>query len=423
MSQYEIVTFIVCITAAIAYINNKFIRLSPTIGIMALSLGFSFVAIAIHGFFPDVAHTFTNVIASIDFHKLLMKGMLGFLLFAGAIHIDAKSLKAERLPIISLATVGIFISATIIGTLLYYLFHAFGLDIGYIYCLLFASLISPTDPIAVLAILKKSKLPKSLELKIAGESLFNDGVAVVVFLTILQVAQTGIENLTFGDISLLFLQEAVGGILYGFVIGYVGFLAMQSINKYEVEVMITIATVMGGYMFADFIHVSGPLAMVVAGIVIGNKSRKSGVSDITMDYLEKFWELIDEMLNALLFMLIGFEMLVIEFDKKIIIIGVIAIFIVLLARFIAVALPVTILRTKMSFEKHAIAILTWGGLRGGLSVALALSVPKEMFRDQFVSITYIIVIFSILVQGLTIGKLYKWLLNKGNKEEEQSAKT
>lgn len=409
MSQYEIVTFIVCITAGIAYLNNKFIRLSPTIGIMALSLGFSILAIAVHGFFPTLSQSLTKVIGSIDFEKLLMKGMLGFLLFAGAIHIDAKNLKAERLPIISLATVGVFISMFIVGTLLYYLFQAFDIQIGYIYCLLFASLISPTDPIAVLAILKKSKLPKSLELKIAGESLFNDGVAVVVFLTILQVAQTGIENLTVTDISLLFLQEAIGGILYGAVIGYVSYLALKSIDKYEVEVMITIATVMGGYMLADFIHVSGPLAMVVAGLVIGNKTRQAGVSDITMDYLEKFWELIDEMLNALLFMLIGFEMLVIEFDQKIIIIGIIAIGLVLLARFIAVALPVTILRRWITFEKNAIAILTWGGLRGGLSVALALSVPKEMYRDQFVSITYIIVIFSILFQGLTIGKLYRKL--------------
>jgi monovalent cation:H+ antiporter, CPA1 family len=412
VGQYEIFTFIVCITALLSYLNYRFVKLSPTIGIMALSLAFSIILIAGQGFFPTAYDSLKEVMSSVDFHKLLMKGMLGFLLFAGAIHIDAKNLKAERLPIISLATIGIFISTTLVGTLLYYLFQAFGLSIDYIYCLLFAALISPTDPIAVLAILKKAKLPKSLELKIAGESLFNDGVAVVVFLTIMQVAETGLDKLSPGDISLLFLQQAGGGLLYGTVLGYLSYFAVRSIDKYEVEVMITIATVMGGYLLADIIHVSGPLAMVVAGIIIGNKSRGNAVSDITRDYLEKFWELIDEMLNAALFMLIGFEMLVIHFNRSIMIIGSITIFIVLLSRWISVAIPVTILRRKVVFEKNAIVILTWGGLRGGLSVALALSLPKEMYRDEFVAITYIVVIFSIMVQGLTIGKLYKKLKDK-----------
>ncbi len=409
VGQYEIFTFILCITALLAYLNHRFVKLSPTIGIMVLSLAFSVVIIAGQRLMPTAYLSVTRVISSIDFHNLLMKGMLGFLLFAGAIHIDAKNLKAERLPIIALATVGIFLSTAIIGTLLYYLVHAFSLEIGYIYCLLFAALISPTDPIAVLAILKSAGLPKSLELKIAGESLFNDGVAVVLFLTILQVAQTGVEHLSAADISLLFLQQAGGGLIYGTLLGYLSFFAVQSIDKYEVEVMITIATVMGGYLLADMIHVSGPLAMVVAGIIIGNKSRREGVSEVSRDYLEKFWELIDEMLNAALFMLIGFEMLVIHFDGAILAIGAITIVIVLFSRWISVALPVTLLRRKVVFEKNAIVILTWGGLRGGLSVALALSLPPEMYRDQFVAITYMVVIFSIIVQGLTIGKLYKRL--------------
>jgi monovalent cation:H+ antiporter, CPA1 family len=412
MEQYKLLTFILCVSTLLAYINHRFIKLSPTVGIMVLSLGFSLLLQAANFLFPAISAPLTTIIASIDFHTLLMKGMLGFLLFAGAIHIDAKNLKAARLPIITLSTIGIFISTAIIGTLLYYLFHIFGVDIGYIYCLLFAALISPTDPISVLAILKKSGLPKPLELKIAGESLFNDGVAVVVFLTILQVAQTGIQNLSVGDISILFLREAVGGLLYGTALGYLGYYAVQSIDNHEVEVMITIATVMGGYMFADVLHVSGPLAMVVAGIIIGNKSRESAVSDITRDYLEKFWKLIDEMLNASLFMLIGFEMLVLQFDLAILTIGAIVIFIVLFARWVSVALPVTILRRRVKFQKNAIVILTWGGLRGGLSVALALSLPAEMYRDQFVSITYIVVVFSIIVQGLTIGKLYRSLQKK-----------
>lgn len=409
MNQYEIIIFIVCLTSLLAYLNSKFFKQTATIGIMSLSLIFSFVLIVGYKFVPHISRSLEHVIASIDFHSFLLDGMLAFLLFAGAIHIDANSLRKERLPIIMLATLGIFISTFVVGTLLYYLFPLFGIQMEYIYCLLFAALISPTDPIAVLAILKKAGLPKSLELKIAGESLFNDGVAVVVFLTILKVADTGVDNLSAGGVSMLFLQQALGGLVYGGVLGYVSHLALQSIDQYEVEVMITLSTVMGGYLLAEHLGVSGPLAMVVAGLVVGNKSRESGISDITRDYLEKFWELIDELLNAMLFMLIGFEMLVINFDTNILIIGAITIALVLSARWLSVALPVSMLRKWVKFEPHAIAILTWGGLRGGLSVALALSLPASMHRDQFVSITYIVVVFSIIVQGLTIGKLYKRL--------------
>jgi len=406
IGQYEIFILIVCVTAFLSYLNYRFVRLSPTIGIMALSLAFSILVISLQGLFPETYKSFKLVISSIDFHKLLMNGMLGFLLFAGAIHIDANSLKKERWPIIGLATFGTFLSTAIIGTLFYFLFATFGIALDYIYCLIFAALISPTDPIAVLSILKRAGLPKTLELKIAGESLFNDGVAVVIFLTLYEVAQTGLDNLSGGQISLLFLQQAGGGLVFGTVLGYLTFFAIQSIDKYEVEVLITIATVIGGYLVAELIHVSGPLAMVVAGIVVGNKSKSTAVSDVTRDYLEKFWELIDEMLNAALFMLIGFEMLEIKFNYVILTIGAITIGIVLFARWVSVALPVTLLRRFVTFEKNAILILTWGGLRGGLSVALALSLPREMYRDEFVAITYMIVVFSIIVQGLTINRVY-----------------
>ncbi len=409
MESYEIFVFIICLAAVFSYINHRFIKWTPTIGIMVLSLASSVILITISKFFPAQSSGLIKVITSIDFHSLLMNGILSFLLFAGSMHIDSKSLKKERMPIIALSTVGIVISTFLVGTMLFYLLQAFGLHIGYIYCLLFAALISPTDPIAVLAILKEAGIEKSLELKIAGESLFNDGVAVVVFLTILEVAQTGVDNLTVADISLLFLREAGGGLVYGLGIGYLSFFAMRSIDKYEVEVMITIATVMGGYLLADKLHISGPLAMVVAGIVIGTKMKTDAISDVTMDYLNKFWDLIDNMLNALLFMLVGFEMLAIQFDRSIFIIGFITIVIVLLARWVSVFVPVSVMRIKMKFEKNAIAILTWGGLRGGLSVALALSLPENMHRDIFVPITYIVVVFSIVVQGLTIGKLYKRL--------------
>ncbi len=379
---------------------------------MVLSLVTSSLLLVTAHLLPKLSEDLIHIVTSIDFHNLLMNGMLSFLLFAGSMHIDANSLQKQRLPILSLATFGVVISTFLIGTLLYFLLAAFHLDVAYIYCLLFAALISPTDPIAVLAILKKAGIKKSLEIKIAGESLFNDGVAVVVFITILEVAQTGFDKLSAVDIALLFMREAGGGLLYGLLLGYMGYFALKSIDKYEVEVLITIAIVMGGYLLADKLHISGPLAMVVAGIVIGNKGRESGISDITQQYLNKFWELIDEILNALLFMLLGFEMLVLKINSTIMIIGVISVAIVLFARWMSVAIPVIILRRKIDFEKNAIAILTWGGLRGGLSVALALSLPVEMHRDLFVTITYMVVIFSIIVQGLTIGKLYKKLSTK-----------
>ena len=408
MQSYEIFTFIICLGALFSYVNNKYIKWTPTIGIMALSLVFSISLVIIAHFFPGRSAPLIKIITSVNFHSLLMDGMLAFLLFAASIHIDAQSLKKERLPVFALATIGIFISTFLVATILFYVFHVFGMSVAYIYCLLFAALISPTDPIAVLAILKRAGLSKSLELKIAGESLFNDGVAVVVFLTILEVAQTGIDKLSVTDVSLLFIREAGGGLLFGLLLGYVGYWTIKSVDDYEVEILITIATVMGGYLVANMLHTSGPLAMVVAGIIIGNKSREPGVSaGYTKDNIGKFWELIDEMLNSILFMLIGFEMLVIKFDFAIMLIGLITIFIVLFARWVSVALPVTILRLKIKFEKNAIAILTWGGIRGGLSVALALSLPAAMHRDQFVSITYVVVIFSIIVQGLTIGKLYR----------------
>ncbi len=412
MQQFEIFVFIICLAALFSYINHRFIKWPPTVGIMVLSLVTSSLLLVTAHLLPKLSEDLIHIVTSIDFHNLLMNGMLSFLLFAGSMHIDANSLQKQRLPILSLATFGVVISTFLIGTLLYFLLAAFHLDVAYIYCLLFAALISPTDPIAVLAILKKAGIKKSLEIKIAGESLFNDGVAVVVFITILEVAQTGFDKLSAVDIALLFMREAGGGLLYGLLLGYMGYFALKSIDKYEVEVLITIAIVMGGYLLADKLHISGPLAMVVAGIVIGNKGRESGISDITQQYLNKFWELIDEILNALLFMLLGFEMLVLKINSTIMIIGVISVAIVLFARWMSVAIPVIILRRKIDFEKNAIAILTWGGLRGGLSVALALSLPVEMHRDLFVTITYMVVIFSIIVQGLTIGKLYKKLSTK-----------
>ncbi len=409
MGLYTILTIIISLAAAFAYINYRFLRLPATIGIMALSLCSSVALVLLGSRVPELFSSVTIIVKTLDFYDLLINIMLSFLLFAGAIHINASRLRKERLPVMTLATAGTLLSTFLVGGMLYALFRLFNYPIDLIYCLLFGALISPTDPIAVLGILKKSNIPQSLEMKISGESLFNDGVGVVVFLTLLEITKKGLANVSGIDIIVLFLREAGGGILYGGLLGYLGFYLLRSIDNYKVEVLITLAIVMGGYALANAMHISGPLAMVVAGIITGNKGKELGMSDTTRDYLDKFWELIDEVLNAVLFLLIGFEMLVVQMNHYLFIMGLITVLIVLLARWLSVAIPVIALYKAATFEKHAVTMLTWGGLRGGISVALALSLPEAMFRNEFVSLTYIVVIFSIIVQGLTIGKLAKRL--------------
>ncbi len=409
MQVYNLITIIIVITAVFGYINSKYIKLPGTIGIMIISIIASLTVIAIGFFDREFFRKTTEVISTIDFETALMKVMLSFLLFAGAIHIDINKLKKEGVSIFVFATIGVMISTFIVGLLLYFVAGWFGIHIYFIYCLLFGSLISPTDPIAVLGILKQSKIPSSLEIKISGESLFNDGVAIVLFVTISEVIRTGTDNVTFLNVSWLFIEEAGGGILFGVILGYLGFWILRSIDDYIVEVLITLSIVMGGYLLANNLHISGALAMVAAGIITGNKSREKGMSDVTRGYIDKFWEMMDEVLNAILFVLIGFEMLIIPFNFTLLWLGCITIIIVLLARFISVAIPISILKYKRTFEKNVIPILTWGGLRGGISVALALSLPVSNFKAIFVSITYIIVLFSIVVQGLTIGKFAKRL--------------
>lgn len=405
MHLYAILTIIVSLAAGLAYVNHRFIRLPSTIGVMVLSLALSLTVLMLGKWYPSMLSSVTAMVKSLDFYDLLINIMLSFLLFAGSIHVSAERLKKERLPVIALASVGTILSTFIIGGMVYGLFLAFGKEIDIIYCLLFGALISPTDPIAVLGILKNAKIPSSLEMKISGESLFNDGVGVVIFLTLLEIAKEGLGNVSGLDIAMLFLKEAGGGILYGFVLGYCGFLLLRTIDNYQTEVLITLAIVMGGYTLANTMHISGPLAMVVAGIITGNYGKAHGMSDITRDYLGKFWELIDEILNAILFLLIGLEMLVVKMESTVLSIGLLAIIAVLMARWLSVAIPVFFLKRFIPFEKHVVNILTWGGLRGGISVALALSLPENMFRDEFVTLTYMIVIFSIVVQGLTVGKV------------------
>ncbi|CAN5189994.1 sodium:proton antiporter [soil metagenome] len=409
MQIYNLITVIIVLTAVFGYINFRFIKLPATIGIMLISLIVSLLVIATGFIHPGFFIKITDVIKTIDFNTALMKVMLAFLLFAGAIHIDVKQLKKESAAIITFSTIGVLVSTFIIAALMFVVTKWFGIPIDFIYCLLFGALISPTDPIAVLGILKKAKIPPTLEMKISGESLFNDGVAVVVFITIFEIIKVGYDNVSALQIGWLFLKEAGGGLIFGLLLGYIGFWALRSIDNYVIEVLITLAIVMGGYAFADYLHISGPLAMVVAGIVTGNKSFEEGTSDMTRDYIDKFWEMMDEVLNAILFLLIGFEMLIIPFNQTLFWLGCVTIVIVLLARFISVAMPIAVLRFGKTFERNAIPILTWGGLRGGISVALALSLPQSSYSGVFVSITYIVVLFSIIVQGLTIGRFARKL--------------
>jgi CPA1 family monovalent cation:H+ antiporter len=314
-------------------------------------------------------------------------------------------LRKQRVPIIIFSTLGVIISTVVVGVFMYYLFVLFKIQVPFIQCLMFGSLISPTDPIAVIGILKKAGIRKSLEIKVAGESLFNDGVAVLLFSLLLQLAQGSEVELTFNHVAGLFIQETGGGLVLGLLLGYIGSRGIRKINDYNVTVMITLAIVMGGYLLARYLHVSSPLAMVAAGLVIGNYGKATAMSAADKDYLDKFWELIDEILNAMLFLIIGFELMLIPDLETYWKIGLIAILIILLARFISIWLPIRFIPNIGKFDRKTITILVWGGLRGGVSVALALTIDDHLHQHLFISITYYVVVFSILVQGLTIGKL------------------
>ena len=360
---------------------------------------------------PDFTNPLKLLISQIDFSAVIMEILLSFLLFAGALHTNFDQLKVQRGPILAFATFGVLLSTFLIGVLMYYLLHLFGLQVEWVHCFLFGALISPTDPIAVLGILKQVGVPKVLETKIVGESLFNDGIGVVVFLTIFGIAQTGLENVTFGEIGMLLLEEVGGGVLLGLAMGYVAYRLMRSIDDYSVEVLITIAIVMGGYLLAQSLHFSGPLAVVVAGLVVGHdKVRDSSMSANTELYVDKFWETWDALLNGVLFVLIGLEILILPFEQTYILSGLIAIPIILLARLAALSIPIYFYQKKLDFVRHTPLIMTWGGLRGGISIALALTLTAEMSRDLFLIITYVVVIFSIVVQGLTIGKVANRLI-------------
>jgi len=407
MELYNTLALLIAMAAIFGYLNHRLLKLPGVIGLMVLALVSSLGAIGLGKLGVDWVLKAGQLVRGLDFHTILMDVMLSFLLFAGALHVDVRALGRQGLAVGVMATVGILLSTGLIGTAFYYLLPLFGLSIDFIYCLLFGVLISPTDPIAVLGILKEARIYKALEIRIVGESLFNDGIAVVVFISLFQIAQFGAQKATAGVIGHLFLVEAVGGIGLGLALGYATYWALRTIDNYQVEMMITLALVMGGTALATALHTSGPLAIVVAGLIVGNKGRREGMSDITREYLDKFWELLDELFNAVLFVLIGLEMLVLDISRTTLLVGLVAIVLVLVARWVSVGLPLALLQRFYPFDRRTLRVLTWGGLRGGISVALALSLPDSMPRTLLVGVTYVVVIFSIIVQGLTIGPLVK----------------
>ncbi len=410
MDAYLIATILILLSGIFGYINVRFLKLPNTIGLMVITIVFTLIVIALSYFDPTLLNFEKEIISKINFKELLLEEMLSFLLFAGALHTNFNQLKIQKWPVLMFSTVGVLTSTFLVGIAMYYVLLLVGMPIEFIYCLLFGALISPTDPIAVLGILKKANVPKKLETKIVGESLFNDGVGVVVFLTIFQIASFGTENVAVMDIVQLFGKEVLGGILLGAILGWITYRLLKSIDDYDIEVIITLAAVMGGTVLAQKLHLSAPLAMVTAGLIVGNDTvRDTAMSKTTERYVDKFWELIDILLNAILFVMIGMEMLVLVIEGDYIIAGLIAIPLVLACRFLSLLVPINIFKKKLDFVPNTNIIMTWGGLRGGISIALALGLTNDMHRDLFLVITYIVVIFSIIVQGLTVGELVKKL--------------
>jgi len=412
MTVFQIIAILISLTAIFSYLNYRYFQLPATIGVMLIALLGSLGLIAVGHYVPWIHAGAEQLLRQIDFDQTLMQGMLSFLLFAGALHINLDDLAEHKGVIATLSIVGVVISLFVFGTLIYFALGWFGIELSYTWCLLFGALISPTDPVAVIGILKEAKVPHGLEVQIAGESLFNDGIGVVAFIVLSEIALTG-QHASAGHIGFLFLEEAVGGAVFGFVIGWIAYRLLKSVDNYRVEVMLTLALVMGGYALAAVIHVSGPIAVVVAGLFIGNQGRRFAMSETTRKNLDAFWELIDEILNALLFVLIGMEILVLAFTRELFMVGLLAIPAILLARWVSVVVPVTVIRRWREFTPGTVTIMTWGGLRGGISVALALSLPPGREREIVLGVTYVVVIFSILAQGLTLKRVVRALVKSG----------
>ena len=414
MELFETIAVLITLAAAFGYLNQRFLRLPQTIALMLMSLvvagGLVLLGRVAGPLGQQIEKAAEDLIWGINLDKVLLQGMLSLLLFAGALHVNLDDLAASKWSIGTFATIGVIGSTFAVGAMIYALSRCMDLPLRWIHCLLFGALISPTDPIAVLSILKKAGAPKALETKIAGESLFNDGIGVVVFLSLLEIA-TGGHGASAGGMVRLFVVEAVGGIAFGLVLGYAAYRLLKSVDNYQVEILITLSLVLGGYALAGRIHTSGPLAMVAAGLLVGNHGRRLAMSDRTREHLDTFWELVDGILNAVLFVLIGLEVLVLKekFSGKYLLAGGLAVPLVLLARLVSVGVPVRLLSLRRDFAPRAIRVLTWAGLRGGISVAMALrlhtALPGEPAARLTLTMTYVVVAFSILVQGLTVKRL------------------
>lgn len=415
MELYYTFSVLIVLASIFAYLNLRFLKLPSTIGIMIIAILVS-VGIRLIGneYFPDTTRDMYQLMQDFDFNEILMGAMLNFLLFAGALHINVYDLKEHKWPILTYASVSVVLSAFIISGILYVVAPYLGIHIPYIYCLLFGTLISPTDPIVVLGVLKEAKVPKMIETKITGESLFNDGVAVVMFAVVLKIATDHTFEADFASVSGLFLLEAGGGILLGALLGYTASLVMKKIDDYKLSVLITLSIVMGGFLIAKQLHFSSPLAMVIAGLIIGNYGKRVAMSETTQDYLNKFWELVDEIMNAILFLFIGFELLMLPDLEEQLLLGFVTIFICLIARALAIFLPASTILRKNTFTQGSLITMVWGGIRGGVSIALVMSIPNSAgeIKEILLEVTYIVVLFSIVVQGLTVGKVAKKVLKE-----------
>ena len=407
LTVLEISAIFLSITALLTYVNHRFIGLPTTIGVMVISILLSIVAIFL-GFlgFEQLIDYEMSLLNQLDFTEVLLDGMLSMLLFAGALHVNIGDLRQYKLPIGILACIGTIVSAVLIAAAIYYMLPLFGFGLPFIWCLLFGALISPTDPIAVMGILASAGAPKSIETVIAGESLFNDGIGVVIFVLLLGILSSG-DIPTVNYVAHALAVEAGGGILFGLVLGAILYYMLQSIDSYQEEVLLTLAGVIGGYALASHWHLSGPLAMVMMGLMVGNRGRALAMSDKTRHYIDLCWELIDEILNAILFVLIGLEVVMIAYSANLFIAAGLTIIIALLARFIVVGMTTRTFRHQLELPVGAWKVLTWGGLRGGISVALVLQLPAGGERDILLALTYAVVVFSILVQGLSVGKVAK----------------
>lgn len=406
MNLYLVLTTLICLSAGFAYLNQKILKLPFVIGLFLLSTGLSVIVISFPLWLNLPLKEIKTYIELAEIDKIVLRYLLGFLLFSGALQTNWNTLKQQLRPITTFAMGGVFLSTIIIAVLFYGLTQTFGLPISFIYCVIFGALISPTDPVAVLGILAKANVPKKTEYTIVGESLFNDGTGIVIFIAMLETLNTGEFNVA--QFGLLFVKEAAGGILMGLVLGYILHLLIKSIEHYETEILLTLAFVMAGYTFSNYLHLSGTLSMVVMGLMVGNFKQDSTMSSTSREYVYKFWELVNVILNSVLFILIAFVFIVIEFDMKHIWVGVISIFIVLASRVIIVYLPHIVFPKFLSLSNKDAKIISWGGLRGGLSLALVLSLPDNETKNTLLIATYFCVLFSIIIQGLTIEKLAKW---------------